>query len=297
MLTKPGANPPLFATPTFWLVLINLGVWVFLGMQGVNWITPAPADLTAWGGNLGPYTLTGDWYRLLFSMFLHGGVLHLGLNMFMLSQIGPLSEAVWGRTRFLLIYLMAGLFGSLASAWWYSDVALHGIQNSGMRLFLGFAPLIPTTVSIGASGALLGAAGALLVHALRAGDAAKIELKVIVQVVLLNVGMGFLISGTDNAVHIGGALAGIAIGALLTLPGKALRIGHKTQTVAVLVVSLLGLGALIKMAPSDEVTGIANILRAAEAKAAQREAANWQKAAARARALQDALPPSAAQNR
>ena len=292
MLTNPGRRPALLATPTFWLILINLGVWVFLGLRGVDWITPAPADLTAWGGNLGPYTLTGDWYRLLFSMFLHGGALHLGLNMFMLSQIGPLSEAVWGRTRFLLIYLLSGLFGSLASAWWYSNVALRSLEGNGLRLFLGFAPHISTTVSIGASGALLGAAGALLVHALRAGDAAKIELKVIAQVVLLNVGMGFLISGTDNAVHIGGALAGIAIGALLALPRETVRIGRNTHTVAVLVVSLLGLGALVKLSPADQMTGIATMLRASEAKTAQRKAAlaNWQRAVERARA-QRAIPP------
>mgnify|MGYP000899888580 CR=1 FL=1 len=100
MQTTPGTRPSLFTIPTFWLILLNIGAWVYLGMNGVDWMSPSPADLTAWGGNLGPYTLTGDWPRLITSMFLHGGALHLGLNMFMLSQIGPLSEAVWGRTRF-----------------------------------------------------------------------------------------------------------------------------------------------------------------------------------------------------
>jgi rhomboid protease GluP len=140
MQTTPGTRPSLFTTPTFWLILLNIGAWVYLGMNGVDWMSPSPADLTAWGGNLGPYTLTGDWPRLVTSMFLHGGALHLGLNMFMLSQIGPLSEAVWGRTRFTLLYLLSGLFGGLASAWWYASVA---VRNTGYDLVpsaMGFTP-------------------------------------------------------------------------------------------------------------------------------------------------------------
>jgi len=273
MHTTPGTRPSFFTSPTFWLILLNIGAWVYLGMNGVDWMSPSPADLTAWGGNLGPYTLTGDWTRLVTSMFLHGGALHLGLNMFMLSQIGPLSEAVWGRTRFTLLYLLSGLFGGLASAWWYASVA---VRNTGYDLVpsaMGFTPHFATTVSIGASGALLGASGALLVHALCAGNAAKIELKVIFQVVALNIGMGFLMTGTDNAAHVGGALAGIAIGALLMLPGRVLRIGTAVQSAVVFAVSLGVLVVLVRQPPSDQVSRIAQILRASEALAAQRDAA------------------------
>ncbi|MEW7849059.1 rhomboid family intramembrane serine protease [Massilia aurea] len=263
MLTTTGRRASLLTSPTLWLIVINIGAWVYLGLQGVDWMSPSPADLTAWGGNLGPYTLTGDWQRLVTSMFLHGGALHLGLNMFMLSQIGPLSEAVWGRTRFTLLYLLSGLFGGLASAWWYSNVAVRSLDGNMLRMALGFAPHFATTVSIGASGALLGASGALLVHALRAGDASKIELKVIFQVVALNIGMGFLMTGTDNAAHIGGALAGIAIGALLMLPGERWRIDRKVQSAIIFTVSLLLLVALVKQPPSAAVMAIAKTLRAA----------------------------------
>jgi len=273
MLTTPGRRPRLFTSPTLWLVLMNIGAWVYLGMHGVDWMSPNPRDLTARGANLGPYTLTGDWQRLVTSMFLHHGALHLGLNMLMLSLIGPLCEAAWGRIRFTLIYLLSGLFSGLASAWWFASLAVRNMGYDLVPSAMGFTPHFATTVSAGASGALLGASGALLVHALCAGNAAKIELKVIFQVVALNIGMGFLVAGTDNAGHIGGALAGIAIGALLMLPGRVLRIGPAVQSAVVFAVSLGVLVVLVRQPPSDQVSRIAHILRASEALAAQRDAA------------------------
>lgn len=262
-------KPTLAASPTLWLILINVGAWLFLGLQGLSWTSPTPDELTAWGGNLGPYTVTGEWYRLLSSMFLHGGAIHLALNMFLLSQIGPLSEAVWGRTRFLLIYLLSGLFGSLASAWWYTGAALRGLERTELQLAFDVAPTIVTTVGVGASGALLGAAGALLMRAANKPEEALVDLKVAAQVVALNIGMGFFIDGIDNAAHVGGAVAGMVIAALLLLPGERLRIGDVLQSAAVFAASLLVLGALVMRPASDEVREIASAIRAAAAEEAR----------------------------
>ena len=267
-MTTPDApairiNPTIIASPTPWLILINVGVWLFLGLRGVSWTSPTPDELTAWGGNLGPYTVTGEWYRLLSSMFLHGGAIHLALNMFLLSQIGPLSEAVWGRTRFLLIYLLSGLFGSLASAWWYTGAALRGLERNELQLAFDVAPTIVTTVGVGASGALLGAAGALLMRAANKPEEALVDLKVAAQVVALNIGMGFFIDGIDNAAHVGGAVAGMVIAALLLLPGERLRINGAVQSAAVFGAGLLVLGALAMWPPSDEAREIASAIRAA----------------------------------
>ena len=194
----------MIKSPTLWLILINVGVALLMVYRGVDPVNPTPHDLMAWGGNLGAYTLTGEWQRLLYSMFLHGGALHLALNMFLLFQIGRVSEATWGRLRFLAIYLITGLFGSLASAWWNALEAVN-VESSALQLALGFVAAPNMVVSIGASGALLGSAGALLVHAMRAGDRSHVDRNVILQVVLLNIGMGFLISGTDNAATSSGA--------------------------------------------------------------------------------------------
>jgi rhomboid protease GluP len=190
-------------SPAIWIIITNLAVYLFLGYQGVDLVSPSTFDLIKWGGNLGPYALTGDKYRLFTSMFLHGGIVHLLMNMYLLFQIGFLSEAVWGKVRFIFIYILTGLFGSLASAYWYS---LQSLNN----------PTAPIpTVSIGASGAVLGISGALLVHAFIEKEKALIDLKIIAQVVLLNIGFGFMNQGVDNACHLGGAISGIVIGSLL----------------------------------------------------------------------------------
>lgn len=251
-------------SPTSWLILVNLGAWLFLGLQGAGWIWLAPHQLAAWGGNLGPSTLSGEWPRLLTAMFLHAGVVYLALNVFLLSRIGPLCEAAWGRTRFLLIYLLSGLFGGLASAWWSSQQALRALAGDPLMAF-GAAPAIAPTVSVGASGALLGAAGALLVLALYKGKDAQVDLKRVAQVVALNLGMGLVVGGIDNAAHVGGAVAGMAIAALLLAPGERLRLAPRLQSAAVFGAGLLVLGTLALQAPSPQLAGIAQAIRASAA--------------------------------
>lgn len=262
----------MIKSPTLWLILINVGVALLMVYRGVDPVNPTPHDLMAWGGNLGAYTLTGEWQRLLYSMFLHGGALHLALNMFLLFQIGRVSEATWGRLRFLAIYLITGLFGSLASAWWNALEAVN-VESSALQLALGFVAAPNMVVSIGASGALLGSAGALLVHAMRAGDRSHVDRNVILQVVLLNIGMGFLISGTDNAAHVGGALSGILIGAGLMQPRDgAPRISPALQSLAVFGVMLLALGALALKAAPQGLDEVAAAFRKADAEHERRQA-------------------------
>lgn len=262
----------MFTSPTLWLIFINVGVAVLMALQGIDPITPSPRELIAWGGNLGAYTLSGEWQRLLYSMFLHGGALHLALNMFLLYQIGRVSEIAWGRLRFLMIYLVTGLFGGLASAWWNAGQAVEAL--GGMPPQLAFIMLAPNmVVSIGASGALLGAAGALLVHTFRAGQDAMVDLRVIAQVVLLNIGMGFLINGTDNAAHVGGALSGIVIGAILRQPRPGLStLGLRLQAAAVFSVMLAVFAVLMVEAAPPKVELVAAEFRKASAAFDRREA-------------------------
>jgi len=263
----------MFKSPTLWLIFINVGVALLMLLTGVDPISPTPHDLLAWGGNLGAYTLTGEWQRLLYSMFLHGGALHLALNMFLLYQIGRVSEATWGRMRFLGIYLVTGLFGGLASAWWNALDAVQAGAGSPLQKAFGVMAMPNMVVSIGASGALLGAAGALLVHAMRRGDQAHVDRNVILQVVLLNIGMGFLITGTDNAAHVGGALSGILIGACLMTPRDApARIDPVLRSVAVFGVMLLALAGLALNAAPSGLDRVAARFKNAEA------VAEWRKA-------------------
>lgn len=222
------AGKPLRTSPTIWLIALSVGAWLFLGTQGVDLLSPDATDLTAWGGNLGPRTLGGEWWRLLTSMFLHGGPVHLLLNMFLLFEIGLLSEAVWGRMRFALVYIVSGLYGSLASAWWHTRDLAQGMS---------------VTVSVGASGAVLGTAAALLLCAWRANDEGAIDIKNIFQLVSLNIGLGFLMPGVDNAAHVGGALAGAIVSGILFKSGRSTR-ARPVQLAAVFGASLLALAVL-----------------------------------------------------
>ncbi|GLS05100.1 hypothetical protein GCM10007860_22500 [Chitiniphilus shinanonensis] len=177
------------------VVLIAANVLVFLVQLslGVPLLGPDSAALVQWGANTHGLTLAGEPWRLLSSMFLHIGVIHLVVNMYSLAVMGPLVEHELGTPRFVGVYLVAGIAGGLTSALWNAN-----------------------TLSAGASGAIMGLAGAyfalLLAMRRRGGPGHAAALRQIAQVIVLNVGLGFAIDGIDNACHLGG-LAG---GALLT---------------------------------------------------------------------------------
>jgi rhomboid protease GluP len=73
------------------------------------------AKVLGWGANVSYRYIDGEYWRLLASMFLHGGVAHLGVNLFGLYQLGTLYEAMFGTRRFLLIYFVAGVAASITS--------------------------------------------------------------------------------------------------------------------------------------------------------------------------------------
>ena len=136
----------------------------------------------------------GQVWRLFTAMFLHIGVIHLLFNMYALYILGPLVEGYFGHVRFLVIYLLGGLFGSLAS--------------------YAFSPAI----SAGASGAIFALAGAIPVYFLRYrenfGVRGSALLKNIIFVIALNLVFDFMsMAGIDTWGHIGGLLGGAAISA------------------------------------------------------------------------------------
>lgn len=221
METPPISPPPAPApaqrlripVATAVLVGLNVGVWLLQVASGVSPSDPSSLQLVQWGGDLPLYTLTGDTWRLLTGMFLHGGIVHLALNMYVLFFTAPQVEIEFGTLRMLGIYFAGGLLASCASVAWHAA---------------GVTPDDPAgllTVSIGASGAVMALFGALLTGLwmptprfaglpphLRPGIN-----KSLIQAVAINVGMGFMIHGVDNAAHIGGLLGGIALGAVMSV--------------------------------------------------------------------------------
>jgi membrane associated rhomboid family serine protease/Flp pilus assembly protein TadD len=187
--------PPLVITPA----LIGLCVALYLAMvgRGVSSMHPSVPQLVAWGANNGPLTTGGQWWRLLTAMFLHGGILHLVLNMWCLWSLGVMAERFYGRARFLGLYLVTGIGGGLASLAWH-----------------------PGVVGVGASGAIFGVAGAMIatfylgkLH--MASSGLKSTLSSLVFFAIYNLAFGALGAGIDNAAHIGGLITGLIFGALV----------------------------------------------------------------------------------
>lgn len=177
-------------------IIIDLNLLVFLLMvfSGIDIISPNGKELLEWGANRRTETAGGEWWRLLTSMFLHGGIMHLLLNIYGLVLAALFVEPRLGRKNYSILYILSGLCGSLASICWY-----------------------PNTVSAGASGAIFGLYGAILGLLLTNAfpkDGKKGILVMIGVYVLLNLVWG-LTGGIDNAAHIGGLLTGAILGIIL----------------------------------------------------------------------------------
>src|ERR1700678_2688315 len=117
-LTRKSAAPRSRSPYTITVALIVINVLVFLAMvaSGISFTQPTPLDVFKWGGDFGPATVGAhQWWRLLTSCFLHFGIIHIGMNMYVLYLIGPFIEMAFGRARYLLIYFVAGLGGSIVS--------------------------------------------------------------------------------------------------------------------------------------------------------------------------------------
>ena len=110
-------TPRAYVTPA--LVGVNVAVFVLMALSGVGLLSPRPLDLIRWGANFGPLTTHGEWWRLLTATFVHIGALHLLCNMWALWDVGVLMERLVGPAGLLVLYLLAGLAGSVASLSWH----------------------------------------------------------------------------------------------------------------------------------------------------------------------------------
>ncbi|MBL9191763.1 MAG: rhomboid family intramembrane serine protease [Opitutaceae bacterium] len=197
----PVASQP-WRSPTVVLTAVNVLVFVVLAtFFGTGWIK---ADVTPYmrlGASNAAATTDGEWWRLLTALFLHFGILHLGLNLWALLNIGHVLERLLGRLPFMLVYLGAGLGGGWTSLAWNGD-----------RVW-----------SAGASGAIFGLYGALMGAMLRArGAVPRRVFSPVVSSTLwfvgYNVAFGLANRGIDNAAHVGGLLSGFVLGWLVMRP-------------------------------------------------------------------------------
>jgi rhomboid protease GluP len=190
------------ATPTTWvthtLIGVNVVVFVVAAALGVSMLSPRADQLLALGGNFLPYTLQQPW-RLVTAMFLHAGIIHIGFNMWALRDLGQIAERFYGNWQYLVIYATSGVFASLASLYFSASEA----------------------VSVGASGAIFGVAGAILAAVLTKPRMLPAPLVVHMRrSMFIFVGyalfMGFTVPVIDNSAHVGGLVSGFLMATLMS---------------------------------------------------------------------------------
>lgn len=192
------ATPRVFVTPA--IIAINMLVFVAMAVSGVHILQPDGRMVVTWGSNFGPYTTGGQWWRLFTSMFLHFGIIHLGMNMWALSYSGRIVERLYGNAHFALLYVVAGLSGSIASLLWN-----------------------PMVNSAGASGAIFGVFGAQLAFMLNRSN--QVPARIMQEqrtstiiFIFYSLLFGMSHKGIDNAAHLGGLVGGLFMGWLLARP-------------------------------------------------------------------------------
>ena len=155
--------------------------------------------LIKFGANASWLVKNGEYFRIFSCMFLHAGIIHLLCNMYSLYVIGPQIESFYGKLKYLFIYIFSGICGSILS--------------------LAFAA--NNYISVGASGAIFGLLGAMLYfgyhYRVYLGNVLKSQ---IVPVILVNLFIGFMLTGVDNFAHIGGLLGGLFASMAIGVPEK-----------------------------------------------------------------------------
>ena len=208
-----------FKKPIVTYSLIFICILVFILMYVLGNGSTDNYTLLVFGANVDTLTKNGDYYRLFTSMFLHIGILHLLCNMYSLYIIGKEVENVFGKVKYLIIYLLSGIAGSILS--------------------LAFNH---NTICAGASGAIFGLLGALLYfgYYYRTYLGATLT-RSIIPVIVLNLIIGFTSSGIDNAAHIGGLVGGILIAMAVGVPDKS----NNNNKINGIVLSLIYFGFII----------------------------------------------------
>jgi rhomboid protease GluP len=189
---------------TMLILLVNCGLFLAtvitctkLGL-GSGWGGIDGRVLYAFGAKIGLRNMDGQWWRLVTAGFLHGSMLHILMNSWVLFDLGAQVEAVYGASRMWVIYFVSSVAGFYASAWW----------NPG--------------ISIGASAGLCGLIGAMIALGVRhrnpMGDAIR---GMYVRWAVYTLIFGLMVSGIDNAAHIGGLAVGFGVAYVAETPRTA----------------------------------------------------------------------------
>ena len=218
---------------TFVFVGLNLGVFVLMWMSGgMSLMAADDAALIGFGAKFNPLIdEQHQYWRLVTCIFIHIGFLHLIMNNYALWILGQEIEQIYGSSRFVLLYLTAGVVGSLSS---------YIVR--------------PENLSAGASGAIFGLFGVMGTFAFRyrkeIPDALRRDIiRRIIPIILINLAFGFSVRFVDNSAHIGGLLAGVALALVVPYkrPGEvASARGWKVAEIVCLAIILISFIAVFR---------------------------------------------------
>ena len=184
---------PIIVTKILMAICIIYFAFILINTKGEL----TASNLLKYGANYKGYVQAGEWYRLFTSIFIHASFIHILFNMYALKIFGFQLESYLGKVKFLVVFIVSGLVGSLASA------------------------VMSNAVSVGASGAIFGLLGSYIYFAynyrLILGNSLKTD---IIPVVLINLLIGVLVPGIDIFAHLGGLVAGLFATMAIGVPGK-----------------------------------------------------------------------------
>lgn len=166
------------------IIAINLIVFIITLIPGIG------KDILYAGMSVNAFIAAGEWWRVITSMFLHGGFAHVLFNMFSLFLFGPELEKIAGKMRFLTIYFLAGIFGVAAT----------------------FLTQDPYYASVGASGAIYGIFGAFAALVYYTRNAFPQLKQIILPIIVISVIMTFLTPNVNYMAHLGGLATGFILG-------------------------------------------------------------------------------------
>lgn len=184
---------------TYGIILINIMVFILMYIIGDG--STDPYTLIKFGANYKGSVINHEFYRLLTCAFIHIGFMHIIINTYSLYVIGVQLESYFGKMKYLIIYLFSAVSASLMSV------------------------ILTDSISAGASGALFGLLGALLYfgyhYRVFLGGVLKSQ---IIPLIIVNLAFGFMMSGVDNAAHIGGLIGGFLIAKAVGVPEKSEKV-------------------------------------------------------------------------
>jgi rhomboid protease GluP len=224
------------------LIAASVLVYAAMVLSGVSPFLPTPQQAIVFGADFGPLTLNGQWWRLVTSMFVHFGLIHIGLNMWCLWNLGRAAERLLGRFSYVLAYFASGIFGSIASVYWHPQAAGAGASGAIFGLagvLVSFVYLKKTPAHLQINSRMLGSLGTFIAY---------------------NLVFGAAIPGISNAAHIGGLVMGLVVGALL--PNAAASESSRRarlSVVAVLTAIVLIASAVAAKQLRAGVSGLASI--------------------------------------